>query len=54
MKNKELVLKLLPEIAEIGDAKLQEQVIACWDEAIEFRGWSEELLLSIPLPSQHC
>jgi len=48
MKNKELVLKILPEIQEIGDADLREKVIACWDEAIEFRGWSEELLLSIP------
>lgn len=45
---KELVLRLLPEIKEIKDTKLQEQVIACWQEAIEFRGWSEDLLRNIP------
>ena len=48
MKNKELIIKLLPEIKQIKDVALQEKVIACWDEAIEFRGWTEELLLSIP------
>ena len=45
---KDLVLRLLPEIEEISDNKLKEQVIACWSEAIEFRGWSEELLRNIP------
>lgn len=44
----EMVLRLLPEINEIKDAKLQGNVIACWIDAIEFRGWSEELLRSIP------
>lgn len=44
----ELVLRLLPEIKEIKDASLQDKVIACWIEAIEFRGWTEELLRSIP------
>lgn len=43
-----LVLKLLPEIAEIKDAGLREKVIACWAEAIEFRGWTEQLLRNIP------
>jgi hypothetical protein len=45
---KDLVLKLLPEINEISDSELKEQVIACWSDAIEFRGWSEELLRNIP------
>lgn len=45
---KELVLRLLPEIKEIKDGNLQKKVIACWEEAIAFRGWTEELLRSIP------
>ncbi|RKX24733.1 MAG: hypothetical protein DRP45_07560 [Candidatus Zixiibacteriota bacterium] len=45
---KDLVLKLLPEIKEINDPTLQEKVTACWQEAIEFRGWTEALLLNIP------
>ena len=44
----ELVPRLLPEIKEIKDSDLQSKVIACWEEAIAFRGWSEELLRSIP------
>jgi hypothetical protein len=44
----EMVLRLLPEIDEIRDAKLRDKVVACWQEAIEFRGWSEELLLNMP------
>ncbi|MDH4157209.1 MAG: HD domain-containing protein [candidate division Zixibacteria bacterium] len=46
MKN--LVVRLLPEIEEIKDGGLVAQVIACWEEAIRFRGWTEELLRSIP------
>jgi len=45
---KELVLRLLPEIKEIKDGTLQNKVIACWEEAIAFRGWTEELLRGIP------
>ncbi len=45
---KELVLRLLPEINEITDSVLQEKVIACWSDAIRFRGWTEQLLRSIP------
>ncbi|MBU0983700.1 MAG: HD domain-containing protein [candidate division Zixibacteria bacterium] len=45
---KELVLRLLPEIEEIKDAGTKDKVIACWAEAIEFRGWTEELLRNIP------
>jgi hypothetical protein len=48
VKHKELILKILPEIDEIKDPEIREKTIACWDEAIEFRGWTEELLLSIP------
>ena len=44
----DVVLRLLPEIKQIKDADLQAKVTACWDEAIEFRGWSEELLRNMP------
>ena len=44
----ELVLRLLPEINLIEDDALRGKVTACWQEAIEFRGWTEELLRSIP------
>ena len=44
----ELVTRLLPEINEIRDNELRDKVIACWQEAIDFRGWTEELLRSIP------
>lgn len=45
---KDLVERLLPEVKEISDSKLREQTIACWTEAIAFRGWTEELLRDIP------
>ncbi|MFQ6008798.1 MAG: hypothetical protein ACE5K8_07610, partial [Candidatus Zixiibacteriota bacterium] len=45
---KELIVKLLPEIEEIQNRELKSQVIACWDEAINFRGWTEKLLRKIP------
>ncbi len=45
---KDLVIRLLPEIADIRDKETQEKVVACWDEAIHFRGWTEELLRNIP------
>jgi hypothetical protein len=44
----ELVLRLLPEIREISDPNLRSKTAACWEEAIAFRGWSEELLSGIP------
>lgn len=44
----ELVLRLLPEITVIQDDTLRAQVVACWAEAIAFRGWTEDLLRSIP------
>ncbi len=43
-----LVEKLLPEVNQIKDQQLRTQVVACWDEAIAFRGWTEELLRGIP------
>jgi putative nucleotidyltransferase with HDIG domain len=43
-----LVVNMLPEVREIGEAQLRDKVIACWEEAIAFRGWSEELLRNIP------
>lgn len=45
---KEMILRLLPEINEISASDLRDNVAACWQEAIEFRGWTEELLRSIP------
>ena len=45
---REIVLNLLPEIKDIKDSELQNNVIACWEEAIEFRGWTEKLLRNMP------
>ncbi len=45
---KDTIMRLLPEVDEIGDKTLRDRVIACWEEAIDFRGWSEELLKSMP------
>ena len=45
---KELIERLLPEVKEIQDVKLRDKVIACWEEAIRFRGWTEKLLREIP------
>jgi len=44
----ELVLRLLPEIELIDDHDLRDKVVACWQEAIAYRGWTEDLLRSIP------
>jgi hypothetical protein len=46
MKN--IIENLLPEVHEIRDNSLRDKVIACWEEAINFRGWTENLLRSIP------
>jgi hypothetical protein len=43
-----MLVKLLPEIEQINDKSLQDKVIACWQEAVEFRGWSEKLLREMP------
>ncbi len=45
---KDVIVRLLPEVNEIQDASLRDKVIACWEEAINFRGWTEELLRAIP------
>jgi hypothetical protein len=45
---KEFVLDLLPEIKEIKDKKLQEKVISCWNEAIQYRNWSASELQQMP------
>jgi hypothetical protein len=45
---REMIVRLLPEIQEIGDVSLRDKVIACWEEAIRFRGWTEPLLRSMP------
>jgi len=44
----ELVVRLLPEIDEISDSNVRTKVAACWQEAIDYRGWTEELLRAIP------
>jgi hypothetical protein len=44
----DIVLELLPEIKEIKDKNLQVKVIACWQEAIQYRNWTAEELKSIP------
>ena len=44
----DLVNRLLPETSEIKDAQLRQKVAACWDEAIAYRGWTEQLLRDIP------
>lgn len=45
---KDVILRLLPEINEIADSRLRDKVVACWSEAIQFRGWTEDLLRSMP------
>lgn len=45
---REMILRLLPEIGEIKDPGLRDRVVACWEEAIKFRGWTEQLLVNMP------
>ena len=42
------VLNILPEINEIKDTVLRQKVIDVWNEATDYRGWTEELLTAIP------
>ncbi|MBD3224862.1 MAG: phosphohydrolase [Caldithrix sp.] len=42
------VLELLPEINEIRDIEIKDKVVACWQEAIAYRDWTNEELKSIP------
>lgn len=43
-----MILRLLPEIGDIKDETLRDKVVACWEEAISFRGWTEDLLRTMP------
>ncbi len=47
-RGQQAVLELLPEIKEIGDETLRENVIACWQEAMAYREWTVDELRSIP------
>ncbi|MDZ7795949.1 MAG: HD domain-containing protein [Candidatus Marinimicrobia bacterium] len=42
------ILSILPEIREIRNKELQQKVIDIWNEAMDYRAWTKELLLSIP------
>ena len=44
----QMILNLLPEINEIKNADLRKKVLLCWQEAIDFRNWKKEELLTIP------
>lgn len=43
-----MIEDLLPEIGEIKDEKLKRKVVNIWEEAMAFRGWTPEILSSIP------
>jgi len=43
-----MILKILPEINKIKNGELKSKVIAIWEEAMAFRGWTPEILQSIP------
>jgi len=45
---KDMIERLLPEVAEIKDNSLRQKVVACWEEAVKFRGWTENLLRTMP------
>ena len=42
------IVELLPEIGEIRDARLREQVVACWLDALDAGGWSPADLPDLP------
>lgn len=42
------IVDLLPEIGEIRDPGLREQVVACWLDALDAGGWSADDLAAIP------
>ncbi|MDH7514868.1 MAG: HD domain-containing protein [Bacteroidota bacterium] len=44
----DMIIRLLPEIDAIEDESLRAKVSACWQEAIAYRGWTEERLRGIP------
>ncbi|MFA4839193.1 MAG: HD domain-containing protein [Candidatus Neomarinimicrobiota bacterium] len=43
-----MITDILPEVNKINDAGLRSKVIAVWEEAMAFRGWTPEILSSIP------
>jgi len=43
-----MIIDILPEINEIKDKELRQKVIEIWKEAMEFRGWTGEILSAIP------
>jgi len=43
-----MILKILPEINKIKNGELKSKVIAIWEEAMAFRGWTPDILQSIP------
>lgn len=43
-----MILKILPEINKIKNGELKSKVIAIWEEAMAFRGWTPEILQAIP------
>jgi putative nucleotidyltransferase with HDIG domain len=45
---REEILKLIPEIAMIGDAKLREQILTVWVEAVRKGGWTAADLEKMP------
>jgi putative nucleotidyltransferase with HDIG domain len=42
------VAQLMPEIGEIRDAGLREQVVGCWVDALRDGGWSADDLAAMP------
>ena len=42
------ILKLLPELNDIHDAKLRDKIIAVWSEAIDKGGWKIPDLTEMP------
>jgi len=43
-----MITDILPEINEIKDETLRKKVIAVWEEAMQYRGWTEKQVSSIP------
>lgn len=43
-----MITELLPEIKEMQSEELRQKVVAVWEEAMAFRGWTEAILKSIP------
>ncbi|NIV94098.1 HD domain-containing protein [candidate division KSB1 bacterium] len=46
--NRETLTKIIPEFNLIQDTQLRENCIAVWEEAANYRNWTEDELLSIP------